>query len=83
MKVQEITIEFITQAKVYGSTQKVINVNRNGQPFAQLWTWPNTATETHPWHAKLTATEECVHFYAAAGGLAAAKEWVVTAARAV
>lgn len=32
-----------------------INVDRNGRPFGQLWTYRNTAEEFHPWHAKTLA----------------------------
>ena len=42
---------FIKVAKKPGSSQQTINVERNGEPFGQMWTWPNTATERHPWHA--------------------------------
>lgn len=45
-------ITFLKVAKKPGSSQQTINVERNGKPFGQLWTWPNTKTEWHPWHAK-------------------------------
>jgi hypothetical protein len=35
-----------------GSSQIVIDVERNGVPFGQLWTFKNTRTTWHPWHAK-------------------------------
>ena len=35
-----------------GSTQQTVNVSRDGEPFGQLWTWANTRTELHPWHAQ-------------------------------
>lgn len=44
---------FTRVPKKPGSTQQTINVERNGEPFGQLWTWPNTRTERHPWHVKL------------------------------
>jgi len=47
-----MTTTFIKAVKRPGLTQKTINVERNGKPFGQLWTWPNTKTEKHPWHAK-------------------------------
>jgi hypothetical protein len=34
------------------TSTKTVNVSRNGEPFGQLWTWKNTRTEQHPWHAK-------------------------------
>lgn len=29
-----------------------INVDRNGQPYAQIWTFKDTRSEWHPWHLK-------------------------------
>jgi hypothetical protein len=38
-----------------GSNQTKINVDLNGRPFAQLWTY-TAKGESHPWHAKVTKT---------------------------
>jgi hypothetical protein len=35
-----------------GSTQQVINVDRDGKPFGQIWTFRDTKDTWHPWHAK-------------------------------
>lgn len=42
-----------------------INVDLNGSPFAQLWTW-RKSRETHPWHAK-TLNGDYSHFYGIGG----------------
>jgi hypothetical protein len=39
-------------AKGQRSSQVTVNVELNGAPFGQLWTWPNTRTEFHLWHSK-------------------------------
>ena len=40
-------------------SSKTVNVSRGGEPFGQIWTWANTRTESHPWHAKpLNGTHE-------------------------
>jgi len=46
------TTTFIEVPKKPGSSQHTINVERDGKPFGQIWTWPNTATEHHLWHVK-------------------------------
>lgn len=42
---------FQTATKNAGSKQTTINVDRDGKPFGQLWTFTNKG-EVHGWHAK-------------------------------
>lgn len=71
---------YTTRPRKHGSTQTTIDVERDGKPFGQLWTWPNTKTDTHPWHSKpLNGEHEA--FYAPTGkpkaaALALAKEYM-------
>jgi len=46
--VQEVTIT--KQPKLKGSNRVVYNVDLNGVPFGQIWTY-KTAGEKHVWHA--------------------------------
>ena len=43
---------FTKAKKRPGSSKVEINVSKGGAPFGMLWTWANTRTEWHPWHAK-------------------------------
>lgn len=45
-------LEFSKVLTTRGSRMREINVSRNGRPFGKMWTWPNTRTEWHPWHAQ-------------------------------
>jgi hypothetical protein len=47
-----MTVTFSKSIKVRGSNQVRVNVDRNGQPYGQIWTFRNTATEKHVWHFK-------------------------------
>jgi hypothetical protein len=49
VKLDEITI---TKVIVKGSNRIAWNVDKNGIPFGQIWTFRNTDTETHLFHAK-------------------------------
>jgi len=46
-----MTTKFTKQIKSKGSNRIAINVDRNGVPFGQIWTYRNTAVENHPFHA--------------------------------
>lgn len=50
-----------------------INVSRNGEPFAQLWTFKDSKYEAHPWHLK-TLSGLYKTFGGAAGQSAKAKK---------
>lgn len=47
VRANEIT--FIAQEQRKGSSRIVYNVNVNGRPFGQVWTF-KVPGETHPWH---------------------------------
>lgn len=52
-----------------GSSQRTINVDLNGVPFGQLWTFRNTKDTWHPWHAKpLTGEHQAFYNAAMSGG---------------
>lgn len=76
-----MTLTFRIQKKRPGTTQMVVNVERDGQPFGQLWTWPTTATETHPWHAKPLTGEHKTFDKGGEGGIKAAKAYMEACAR--
>lgn len=59
-----------------GSTKLSIEVSRDGKPFGLIWSWPDTRTECHPWHAKTVAgAHTCVWGdHDGAGTKTAAKE---------
>lgn len=63
---------------VSGSNAHTINVDLNGQPFGQLWTFRNTRTTWNPWHAKPLAGEHKAFYNAAGNGgdLDAAKAYI-------
>ncbi len=77
-------ITFTKKPKVRGDSQIAYNVTREGHPFGQLWTWPNTRSEWDPWHAQ-TLTGEYKAFgvadYNVPGGkikaLKNAQEWII------
>ena len=50
--VEKMATTFYKVPKVRGGEQITINVERDGLPFGQLWTFPNKVGFTHPWHAK-------------------------------
>lgn len=62
-------------ARAHGSNQTKIEVDRNGRPWGMVWTFRNTRTETHPWHAKALNGEHKA-FYEADGGLRAAMDFI-------
>jgi|SRR5579864_2949640 len=66
------SLEYGKQQTKPGSNARTINVSQGGQPFGQLWTFRNTATDTHPWHAKPLNGPHAA-FYKEDGGLNAAK----------
>lgn len=35
------------------SFRMAINIEKDGEPFGQLWTWKDTKSEKHPWHVRL------------------------------
>lgn len=81
LRVQEVSIEFIKVKPFAGSAMtNVYNVNRNGQPFGQVWTFKNTRTEVHPYHAVLAADPATHQTFS---NIKAAKDWMVEQARAV
>lgn len=47
-----VNVTFTTIKPVKDSTCIRINVDRNGVPYAQLWTFKDTKYEWHPWHLK-------------------------------
>lgn len=44
--------DFSKANKHKGSSRTFWNVERNGVPFGQIWTWKVPADEVHPYHAK-------------------------------
>ena len=60
-----------------GSSTIKINVDKDGEPFGQLWTFKKKPGYFHPWHAKALHGEHKA-FYAADGGLEAAKRYITT-----
>lgn len=50
-------LEFITMKRNKGSNQITINLELDGKPYGQIWTFRNTNTEQHPWHVKLLSGE--------------------------
>lgn len=87
-----MSLTFRIQKKRHGSTMMVVDVERDGQPFGQLWTWPTTRTEDHPWHAKPLNGEHKVFWKHSAplairaaeggGGIKAAKAYMEACAKA-
>jgi hypothetical protein len=80
-----MTTYFHTATKVSGSNQTSINVDRDGKPFGQLWTF-NTKDETHGWHAKTLGGAYAYFDYIPDGtfapkikALIAAREWMEAA----
>lgn len=51
MKITEITI---TKVSYKGSNRIAYNVDRNGVPFGQIWTF-KASGEVHPFHVKTLA----------------------------
>ena len=52
---KQTTIGRFTFTKVrrnIGSSCTQVNVDKDGRPFGALWTFRNTKTEWHPWHAQ-------------------------------
>lgn len=45
-------ISFVRASKNSGSNMVAWNVSLNGKPFGQVWTFRNTKTDTHRFHAK-------------------------------
>lgn len=74
-----MALKFIQQTPSKDTNQRTINVERNGRPFGQLWTF-EAKGETHPWHAKTLAGDYHA-FYAKDGGLTAAQRWLEDLAR--
>ena len=71
----------VTFSKPKRGFQMTVNVDRDGVPFGQIWTFRDTASEWHPWHAKLINGEHKA-FYGAtkADGYEKAKHWMATQA---
>lgn len=46
------TFTYHPQVSNSGSNMLTQNVDLNGKPYAQIWTFKNTKTEQHPWHVK-------------------------------
>lgn len=67
-----VTFKNILPAK--GANRREINVEVDGKPFGQLWTFMAKG-ETHPWHAK-TLSGEYRAFYSKDGGLTAALDFM-------
>jgi hypothetical protein len=84
VQVQQITVEFIKRNRVPGGKSTRIDVDRNGKPFAAMWTF-RVKGEEHPWHVKPTDNAHGEHevFWKSDGGLTAAKARIVELARAV
>lgn len=68
----EITYRHKLPAK--GENNREINVEVDGEPFGQLYTF-SAQHEQHPWHAKLL-NGEYAQFWTKDGGLVAAIKWV-------
>ena len=56
-----------------GSTQISINIEKDGRPYGQIWNWPDTKTEKHPWHVELLTGEG--HVFPT---LKRTKQWIET-----
>lgn len=71
-------LTFIPRKARLGSSQRVIDVERNGEPFGQLWTFRNSRTTWHPWHAKPLHGEHKTFWNAdeTGGNLPAAKAYL-------
>lgn len=67
---------FTKAPKVAGSKIKALNVEVDGKPFGQIWTFTKTKGEFHPWHAKPLNGEHRA-FYAKDGGLQAAQRYMM------
>ena len=52
-----------------------INVEKDGKPFGQLWTWKDTEDTFHPWHAKPLHGSHMT-FDGSVNGLIAAKKYL-------
>lgn len=48
----QMDVSFAKVPAVKGSNAVRFNVSVMGRPFGQIWTFKNTCTEQHPWHAK-------------------------------
>lgn len=55
MHIDTFTIARVTRH--HGSNLISWNVDLNGHAFGQIWTYRNTATETHRFHAKTLAED--------------------------
>jgi hypothetical protein len=65
MNFQNIIITKVKPSK--GSNVTAWNFDLDEVPFGQVWTFKNTATETHKFHAKpLTGAHDCFDTYAQA-----------------
>lgn len=71
-------LKFIPRKTRPGSSQRVIDVELDGNPFGQLWTFRNTRTTWHPWHAKPLNGEHQLFWNAdeTGGDLPAAKTYM-------
>jgi len=66
-------MEYIEVRPKPGSERITINIEKDGLPYGQIWTWPDTKTEKHPWHVKLLTGEGHV-----LSTLTRIKQWVET-----
>ena len=66
---------FHPKATKPGGSQITINVDKDGEPFGQLWTFKKKPGYYHPWHAKALNGEHAC-FYSKEGGLDAAKKYI-------
>jgi len=70
-------IEYTKVPKVSGSSIQTINISKDGKSYGQMWTWPNTKNETHPWHVKLlNNTHNISYAMPKAKSLKQLKTWV-------
>ena len=65
-----------------GSSRQYINIMRDNAPLGQIWTYPDTGKEQHPWTVKLLGEDKPKFFwpeggYSKADTLAIVKEWVI------
>lgn len=74
-------VKFSDKITYRGSNQITVNVDRDGHPFGQIWTFRDTRSTKSPWHVK-AEDGSFTHFYAEkkADALAQAKAWIAAKA---
>ncbi len=73
---KQMEMEMLTFTRV---SKTEINVDRGHVPFGQIWTFPRTRGEYHPWHAKPLNGEHRT-FNRSTIGLEAAKYYMLRCA---